>query len=244
MLVPIVWFEESAMIPEESAQKFRSLYLDRVRFVNWTLVSLFLGSILLLLVDARLLIATHYWRQFKLMSSAQAGRLNGGGVSAAGHDARAQRQEQAAGLEGAGKVLPRPLGKLVTLATAQSEERGGRQSEPSLGAPSANLPLLQHSGSSSSSSPGTSCTSTGFEAAGSRLASGLSAPSSSGGETPPDSPELRNWSGERAELDQSPTNTTRIYLSATRRANSVATAAAAAAASTPAEPNGATVGAL
>lgn len=68
MLVPVVWFEESAMIPEESAKKFRSLYTDRIRLVNIVLLSLFLAALGLLAIDIRL-IAAHYancYRRFKM----------------------------------------------------------------------------------------------------------------------------------------------------------------------------------
>lgn len=68
MLVPIVWFEESAQIPEEAAQKFRSLYTDRIRLINWTLMSVFLASLVLLAIDLRLMISTRSWRQFKFAS--------------------------------------------------------------------------------------------------------------------------------------------------------------------------------
>lgn len=65
MLVPLVWFEESAMIPEESAQKFRSLYTDRIRLVNLVLTTLFLASIGLLAIDARLILAQYNSSQLK-----------------------------------------------------------------------------------------------------------------------------------------------------------------------------------
>lgn len=54
MLVPVLWLEESAMIPEEAALKFRSMYTERVRKINLALLSLFAAAILLLLLDWRL----------------------------------------------------------------------------------------------------------------------------------------------------------------------------------------------
>lgn len=69
MMIPVVWFEESALIPEESAKKFRTLYTDRIRIINITLVSLLLTSVVLLIVDARLIIASQYWRKFKVNHS-------------------------------------------------------------------------------------------------------------------------------------------------------------------------------
>lgn len=65
MLIPLVWFEESAMIPEESAQKFRSLYTDRIRLVNLVLTTLFLASIGLLAIDARLILTLYNNSQLK-----------------------------------------------------------------------------------------------------------------------------------------------------------------------------------
>lgn len=59
MLVPLVWFEESALIPEETAKKFKSLYTDRIRLFNIVLTSLFLAALGLIAVDLRL-IASHY----------------------------------------------------------------------------------------------------------------------------------------------------------------------------------------
>lgn len=72
MLIPVVWFEESALIPEESARKFRSLYTDRVRLINLVLTSLFLVSLGLLAVDARLL-ASHYSFCFSSLKLAHLG---------------------------------------------------------------------------------------------------------------------------------------------------------------------------
>lgn len=69
MLVPIVWFEESAQIPEEAARKFKSMYTDRIRLINLTLLSLFLASLVLLAIDLRLMINTHYWRRFKFVTT-------------------------------------------------------------------------------------------------------------------------------------------------------------------------------
>jgi len=66
MLLPIVWFEESAQIPEEAARKFKSLYTDRVRLINLVLMSIFLASVALLAVDLRLMLGTRYWRRLKL----------------------------------------------------------------------------------------------------------------------------------------------------------------------------------
>lgn len=68
MLIPVVWFEESALIPEESAKKFRTLFTERVRLINFTLISLLLASLVLLIIDIRLIIATQYWRRFKVRS--------------------------------------------------------------------------------------------------------------------------------------------------------------------------------
>lgn len=65
MLVPVVWFEESAMIPEEAARKFKTLYTDRIRMVNIVLTSLFLAALGLLAIDMRLLVG-HYWRCFNI----------------------------------------------------------------------------------------------------------------------------------------------------------------------------------
>lgn len=65
MLVPLIWIEESAVIPEESAQKFRSLYTDRIRLVNLVLTTLFLASIGLLAIDARLILALYKNSQLK-----------------------------------------------------------------------------------------------------------------------------------------------------------------------------------
>lgn len=62
-----MWFEESAMIPEESARKFRSLYTDRIRIINIVLSSLFVAALGLLAIDARLL-ASQYQR-FKVTPS-------------------------------------------------------------------------------------------------------------------------------------------------------------------------------
>lgn len=73
MLVPVVWFEESAMIPEESAQKFKSLYTNRIRLINLVLFSMFLASILLIAIDLRLLLATNHWREFKIIKLATSG---------------------------------------------------------------------------------------------------------------------------------------------------------------------------
>lgn len=56
MLVPLVWFEESALIPEESARKFKTLYTDRIRMVNIVLTTLFLAALALLAIDMRLLV--------------------------------------------------------------------------------------------------------------------------------------------------------------------------------------------
>lgn len=67
MLVPVIWFEESAMIPEESAQKFKSLYTDRIRMVNIILSSMFVAALGLLAIDARLL-ASQY-SHFKVTES-------------------------------------------------------------------------------------------------------------------------------------------------------------------------------
>lgn len=68
MLIPVVWFEESALIPEESAKKFRTLFTERIRLINFTLVSLLLASLVLLIIDTRLIIASKYWRRFKVSS--------------------------------------------------------------------------------------------------------------------------------------------------------------------------------
>lgn len=55
LLIPLVWFEESALIPEESARKFRSLYTDRVRLINIVLSTLFLAALGLLAINVRLM---------------------------------------------------------------------------------------------------------------------------------------------------------------------------------------------
>lgn len=68
MLVPLVWFEESALIPEESARKFKSLYTDRIRMVNIILTTLFLAALALLAIDTRLLI-NHYTSCFNMKIS-------------------------------------------------------------------------------------------------------------------------------------------------------------------------------
>ena len=65
MLLPIVWFEESAQIPEEAARKFKSLYTNRIRAINLTLLSLFLASLALLAIDLRLMLGANYWRKLK-----------------------------------------------------------------------------------------------------------------------------------------------------------------------------------
>lgn len=60
MLVPLVWFEESAMLTEETADKFKSKYRDPIRRVNTILFSLLIGSILLFAVNLRLLAANNF----------------------------------------------------------------------------------------------------------------------------------------------------------------------------------------
>lgn len=72
MLVPLVWFEESAQIPEESAQKFKSLYTNRIRLINLILISMLLASIGLIVIDLRLLAASGHWREFKIVKLATA----------------------------------------------------------------------------------------------------------------------------------------------------------------------------
>lgn len=68
MLIPLVWFEESALIPEESARKFKSLYTDRIRMVNIVLTTLFLAALALLAIDMRLLV-NHYTSCFNMKIS-------------------------------------------------------------------------------------------------------------------------------------------------------------------------------
>ena len=221
MLVPIVWFEESALIPEESAQKFRSLYIDRVRLLNWSLVSLLIASILLLLIDARLLITTRYWRQFKLIQVApfQADPVSGPGgaqdrkaAKGANKGGKVVKPMAATGANGAKKASKfQPLGALVKLTSscagggADSNKAGGGlgvcplTSKRQVGA---NLPLLNHNSSSfSSSSSSTSSTTSSYNSDSGGARESLS--------TPPDSPELRKWSDNWNR--QQPM--TRVYLS-------------------------------
>lgn len=75
MLVPVIWFEESAMIPEESAKKFKSLYTDRIRLVNIILSSLFVAAVGLLAIDARLLASQNSY--FKVTSASVQAQSSG-----------------------------------------------------------------------------------------------------------------------------------------------------------------------
>lgn len=67
MLVPLVWFEESAMINEETADKFRSSYTDRVRRMNTILLTLLAGSAILFAINLHLLAVAGFGRnKYKL----------------------------------------------------------------------------------------------------------------------------------------------------------------------------------
>ncbi|KAG9509290.1 Lysosome membrane protein 2 [Fragariocoptes setiger] len=55
MLVPVIWIEESARITEESANKFRSMYTDRVRTANWVLAIALVSAFVLMVIDIRLI---------------------------------------------------------------------------------------------------------------------------------------------------------------------------------------------
>lgn len=59
MIVPLVWFEESAMMTEELADKFKSKYRDPIRRVNTILFSLLVSSILLFAINLGLLASSH-----------------------------------------------------------------------------------------------------------------------------------------------------------------------------------------
>lgn len=92
MLVPLVWFEESALIPEESARKFKSLYTDRIRMVNIILTTLFLAALALLAIDTRLLI-NYYTTCFNMkisckINSASAASSSSSFSSSALHDSK------------------------------------------------------------------------------------------------------------------------------------------------------------
>lgn len=63
MLVPLVWFEESAQITEETAEKFRSNYTDRVRRMNNILLTLLLGSMILFGINLHLLASNRFGRK-------------------------------------------------------------------------------------------------------------------------------------------------------------------------------------
>lgn len=53
--MPILWLEESAMIGENVALKLKKMYFERVALVRLILVSLLVGSLIVLLLDLRLL---------------------------------------------------------------------------------------------------------------------------------------------------------------------------------------------
>lgn len=217
MLVPIIWFEESAMIPEESAQKFRSLYVDRVRFINWTLLSLLAASILLLIVDARLLVSTHYWRRFKLITTASTAATSDSPIK----DSQLKTVERKDDAE-----FQKPLSagndmiKGDTLAqnslVGNKSFKSRRQAEFSN---AANLPLLKQSSSSISTRSYT--TKTTATTSNSALNSSCSS-SSSSGESVPSSPELQKWSpaqrdwtrNQQAADRSSLIKPTRVYLNA------------------------------
>lgn len=61
MLVPVVWFEESAMIPEETAKMFKSIYTDKIRLIRTVIGSLFFIA---LGVSITALVASHYFANF------------------------------------------------------------------------------------------------------------------------------------------------------------------------------------
>lgn len=60
MLVPLVWFEESAQVNEETADKFKSKYRDPIRRVNTLLFSLLVSSILLFAINLHLLVSNKF----------------------------------------------------------------------------------------------------------------------------------------------------------------------------------------
>lgn len=70
MLVPVVWFEESALIPEESAKMFRSIYTDKIRLIRTVIGSLFFIA---LCVSIASIMASQYftncYNSFKIKSS-------------------------------------------------------------------------------------------------------------------------------------------------------------------------------
>uniref|UniRef100_A0A6G1SEV4 Lysosome membrane protein 2 n=1 Tax=Aceria tosichella TaxID=561515 RepID=A0A6G1SEV4_9ACAR len=199
MLVPIVWFEESAQIPEEAAQKFRSMYVDKIRLINLILFSLLTASVALLAVDAKLLITTRRWREFKLMhlgggsngpnnerpqkpanndtkarvSGAQADHkhLRSSGSGSKRHRVSESRQPPN---DNGGFQSSRRLDRSLRLAAARPlVVQLKRQAGASSGG--ANSPLLQSSSSATT-------------------ASANSSPSVTPPGSPQDSPELRKWS--------------------------------------------------
>lgn len=96
MLVPVIWFEESAQIPEESAQKFRSLYTDKIRLVNIVLSSLFIAALGLLAIDLRLFMAgrkQHGHRCLKFESLCKSKTSRDSGVQQAKQQLQQQHQE-------------------------------------------------------------------------------------------------------------------------------------------------------
>lgn len=225
MLVPIVWFEESALIPEESAQKFRSLYIDRVRLLNWSLMSLLIASIVLLVIDTRLLITTRYWRQFKLIqvpgfNSGSSGTSGSYGDTNNGQEAQCAKSITPVAPTGmAGKKASKfqPLSALVKLTSSCGG--GGdnnNKATDALGAcpltrasatkrqVGANLPLLNHNSSSYTSSSSSSVSSTASSYTFGSTETRASLASS------PGSPELSKWSDDwKHRQRQQPT---RVYL--------------------------------
>lgn len=147
MLVPLIWFEESAIIPEESARKFKSMYTERIRLVNMGLLSLLLASIALLLIDARLLMTTNYWRQLKL-SLAAPEQVATAGTGAGRQSRRRSEHDPAAGqlgrrprtlADGASSLTKRSDSPLLTHGDEdEDDDDDGAYSESSSSSPELN----------------------------------------------------------------------------------------------------------
>ena len=131
MLVPVVWFEESALIPEESARKFRSLYTDRIRLVNIVLTSLFLAALGLLAIDARLM-ASYYTNCFTLSSAAATAggtTVGGGGLPEGKRRARNLLTRPALASSGDAKRLPLLVDVKAELEAAARQQQVAKSLE-------------------------------------------------------------------------------------------------------------------
>lgn len=202
MLVPIVWFEESAQIPEEAAQKFRSMYVDKIRLINMILFSLLTASIALLAVDAKLLIATRRWREFKLMRLS--GHLTGGsGGQANGPPPPTSVQRDK--LKGAARDAngltyhsPSKRRHFRTQESNKGESNASRRQDQSRrldrSLRMASAPLVAHLTSPRQASNGSAESPLLQSGSSATTASGDSSPSVTPPSSPQDSPELRKWS--------------------------------------------------